>query len=223
MKPKAQTYGSSQPLSELLSGSEKCPECGSKDFTREEDILDVWFDSGVSFAAVLEARDNLSAPADLYLEGSDQHRGWFHSSLLASIGCRGVPPYKAVLTHGFVVDGKGKKMSKSFGNVIAPDKIIKQYGAEVLRLWVASEDYRDDIRISGEITKRLSEAYRRIRNTFRYILGNINDFDPERDMVEYRELTELDRYTLDRLTKAYRQGNGGLRELRVPYDISFGP
>ncbi len=188
-------------LSELLSGSEKCPECGEKDFTKEEDILDVWFDSGVSFAAVLEARDNLSAPAELYLEGSDQHRGWFHSSLLASIGCRGIAPYKAVLTHGFVVDGKGKKMSKSFGNVIAPDKIIDQYGAEVLRLWVASEDYRDDIRISGEITKRLSEAYRRIRNTFRYILGNLSDFDPETDLVEYAELTEIDRYTLDRLTK----------------------
>ena len=140
-------------------------------------------------------------PADLYLEGSDQHRGWFHSSLFASIGTRGIAPYKAVLTHGFVVDGSGRKMSKSLGNVIAPQEVIDKHGAEVLRLWVAGEDYHEDIRISEEILKRLSEAYRRIRNTFRYILGNLYDFDPEKDIVPYGDLTELDRLTLHRLAK----------------------
>ncbi len=177
----------------------KCPKCSSEDFKKEEDILDVWFDSGVSYAAVVERRENLRFPADLYLEGSDQHRGWFHSSLLASIGTRGVPPYKSVLTHGFVVDGSGRKMSKSVGNVIAPQQVMDKYGAEVLRLWVSAEDYRDDIRISDEILKRASEAYRRIRNTFRYILGNLHDFNPETDSVPYDKLEELDRLTLHRL------------------------
>lgn len=179
----------------------KCPKCSETDFAKEEDILDVWFDSGVSFAAVVEKREGLKFPADLYLEGSDQHRGWFHSSLLASIGTRSVPPYKAVLTHGFVVDGSGRKMSKSLGNVVAPQEVIGKYGAEVLRLWVSGEDYREDIRISEEILKRLAEAYRRIRNTFRFILGNLYDFDPERDSVRYEELEELDRLTLHRLTR----------------------
>ena len=179
----------------------KCPKCSETDFAKEEDILDVWFDSGVSFAAVVEKREGLQFPADLYLEGSDQHRGWFHSSLLASIGTRSVPPYKAVLTHGFVVDGSGRKMSKSLGNVVAPQEVIGKYGAEVLRLWVSGEDYREDIRISEEILKRLAEAYRRIRNTFRFILGNLYDFDPERDSVRYEELEELDRLTLHRLTR----------------------
>ena len=142
-------------LKELLPDGVKCPKCGATDFEREEDILDVWFDSGVSYAAVLEKRGNLKFPADLYLEGSDQHRGWFHSSLLASVGTRSTPPYKAVLTHGFVVDGEGRKMSKSLGNVIAPQEVINKYGAEVLRLWVAGEDYREDIRISEEIKEAL--------------------------------------------------------------------
>ncbi len=184
-----------------LAKSVKCPKCESQDLAKEEDILDVWFDSGVSFAAVLEKRENLKFPAELYLEGSDQHRGWFHSSLLASEGTRATPPYKAVLTHGFVVDGEGRKMSKSLGNVIAPQEVIGKYGAEVLRLWVAGEDYREDIRISEEILKRLSEAYRRIRNTFRFILGNLYDFDPQKDAVEYNDLEELDRLTLHRLMK----------------------
>ncbi len=187
-------------LRELPKGTGlRCPECGGTELKKEEDILDVWFDSGVSYAAVLEGRTNLKFPADLYLEGSDQHRGWFHSSLLTSIGTRNEPPYRAALTHGFVVDGKGKKMSKTQGNVIAPESIIKKYGAEVLRLWVAAEDYRDDIRVSEEILRRLSEGYRRIRNTFRYILGNLYDFDPEKDSVPYRDLGELERLTLHKL------------------------
>src|SRR3990172_7098127 len=186
---------------ELLPSGTKCMKCGSQDLEKEENILDVWFDSGTSFAGVLEKRHNLKMPADLYLEGSDQHRGWFHSSLFASIGTRGIAPYRAVLTHGFVVDGSGRKMSKSMGNVIAPQEVINKHGAEVLRLWVSAEDYHEDIRISEEILKRLSEAYRRIRNTFRYILGNLYDFDPSKDIVPYKDLTELDRLTLHRLAK----------------------
>ncbi len=177
-----------------------CDACGGTEFSKEGDILDVWFDSGVSFAAVLQNRDYLGGiPADLYLEGSDQHRGWFHSSLLAAVGVTGQAPYKSVLTHGFVVDGKGKKMSKSSGNVVAPEKVIKRYGAEILRLWVAAQDYRDDIRISDEILSRLVEAYRRIRNTFRFLLGNLSDFNPAADTVAYSELQEIDRYILHEL------------------------
>ena len=188
-------------LGELLpKGGVNCPKCKGTDFEKEEDILDVWFDSGVSFASVLEKNEGLSDVAELYLEGSDQHRGWFHSALLASVATRGRAPYKAVLTHGFVVDGKGKKMSKSQGNVMAPQEVIDRYGAEVLRLWVASEDYREDIRISEEILKRLSEAYRRIRNTMRFMLGNISGFDPAVDSVDYKDLTDLDRFALHRLT-----------------------
>jgi isoleucyl-tRNA synthetase len=165
------------------------------------DILDVWFDSGVSHAAVCEKRPNLKSPADMYLEGSDQHRGWFHSSLLASVGTRGRAPYHSVLTHGFVVDGEGRKMSKSTGNVILPEEVIKRYGAEILRLWVAAEDYRDDIRISEEILSRLSDAYRRIRNTCRFLLGNLYDFDPRKDLVPDSQLHDLDRWILLRLQK----------------------
>lgn len=183
----------------LMPQGTVCPKCSGKNFEKEMDILDVWFDSGVSHAAVLEANDKLSSPADLYLEGSDQHRGWFHSSLLESIGTRDRAPYKSVLTHGFVVDGNGRKMSKSVGNVVAPEDVIKKYGAEVLRLWVAAQDYRDDIRISGEILDRLAEAYRRIRNTSRYILGNINDFNPATDQVDYTQMPELDRWALHHL------------------------
>ncbi|HWI40620.1 MAG TPA: class I tRNA ligase family protein, partial [Verrucomicrobiae bacterium] len=138
-------------------------------------------------------------PADMYLEGSDQHRGWFHSSLLASVGTRGEAPYRSVLTHGFVVDGSGRKMSKSVGNVVAPEEVIKKYGAEILRLWVAAQDYRDDIRISQDILARLSEAYRRIRNTCRYILGNIHDFDPAAHSVPHADMPEIDRWALHQL------------------------
>lgn len=186
-------------VEKLLPAGTVCPTCGKSEFDKEMDILDVWFDSGVSHAAVLENRPELSSPADMYLEGSDQHRGWFHSSLLASVGTRGRAPYKTVLTHGFVVDGQGRKMSKSVGNVVAPEEVIKKYGAEILRLWVAAQDYRDDIRISQEILTRLSEAYRRIRNTCRYILGNIHDFDPALDMVSCEKMPEIDRWAMHQL------------------------
>jgi isoleucyl-tRNA synthetase len=183
----------------LLPEGTKCPKCGASSFEKEMDILDVWFDSGVSHAAVLEPNPKLASPADMYLEGSDQHRGWFHSSLLESVGTRGRAPYRNVLTHGFVVDGNGRKMSKSVGNVVAPEEVIKKYGAEILRLWVAAQDYRDDIRISPEILTRLSEAYRRIRNTSRYILGNIHDFDPAADSIEPAAMPEIDRWALHQL------------------------
>ena len=185
--------------SELLPKGTACPKCGKTEFNKETDILDVWFDSGVSHAAVLRERPELSWPADMYLEGSDQHRGWFHSSLLESIATVAESPYKTVLTHGFVVDGSGKKMSKSAGNVVAPQEVIKQYGAEILRLWVSAEDYKDDIRISKEILTRLAEAYRRIRNTCRFLLGNLYDFNPEKDAVADTELLEIDRWALHRL------------------------
>lgn len=184
---------------QLLPAMTKCPKCGGQGFRKETDILDVWFDSGVSFAAVLERDSGLSMPADMYLEGSDQHRGWFHSSLLASVGTREVAPYRSVLTHGFVVDKEGEKMSKSKGNVTVPADIIKKYGAEILRLWVVAEDYRGDIRISSEILDRLTESYRKIRNTFRYLLGNLYDFDAARDAVEHEGLEEIDKWILHRL------------------------
>ncbi|HWP92766.1 MAG TPA: isoleucine--tRNA ligase [Thermodesulfobacteriota bacterium] len=183
----------------LLPSGFKCPECGGKNFVKDKDILDVWFDSGVSFASVLEKSPELSMPADMYLEGSDQHRGWFHSSLLVSVGTRGTAPYKSVLTHGFVVDKEGEKMSKSKGNVIAPQDTIKKYGAEILRLWVTAEEYRNDIRISTEILDRLAESYRKIRNTFRYLLGNIYDFNPLKHQRAYKDLEEIDRWILHRL------------------------
>ena len=185
-----------RPLADFLGPEASCPKCGGRDFSKEEDILDVWFDSGVSYAAVLEDRPELAAPADLYLEGSDQHRGWFQSALLAAVGTRGTAPYRNVLTHGFVVDGQGKKMSKSLGNVIAPETIIKKYGAEILRLWAAAEDYRDDIKVSDAILGQLADAYRKIRNTLRFMLGNLYDFDPASQRVADAELPELDRWAL---------------------------
>lgn len=183
----------------LMPEGATCEECGSKEFSKDHNILDVWFDSGVSHAAVLSEREGLSRPADMYLEGSDQHRGWFHSSLLTGVGRTGHAPYKAVLTHGFVVDEHGRKMSKSVGNVVAPETIIKQYGADVLRLWVASADYRGDVSISDNIIKQLSDAYRRIRNTCRFMLGNFSDFDIARDLRPINTMSELDRFILDRL------------------------
>ncbi|MEW6068335.1 MAG: isoleucine--tRNA ligase [Nitrospirota bacterium] len=183
-------------VEELLPSGYKCKKCGSSSFSKEMDILDVWFDSGVSHAAVMESDERLSWPADMYLEGSDQHRGWFQSSLIASVGTRGKSPYRTVLTHGFVVDGQGKKMSKSLGNVIAPQEVIKANGAEILRLWVSAEDYKEDIRISKEILDRLTEAYRKIRNTCRFLLGNIYDFD---DKDYSKNLLEIDRWAMSRL------------------------
>jgi isoleucyl-tRNA synthetase len=199
----------SHPAEDFIGAKTVCQKCGAKDFAKEEDILDVWFDSGVSHAAVLEEREELSSPADLYLEGSDQHRGWFHSSLLASTGTRGRAPFKGVLTHGYVVDGQGRKMSKSVGNVVAPGEVIEKYGAEILRLWVASEDYRDDVKVSDEILKQVSDAYRKIRNTIRYFLSNLSDFQPEKHRVADSQLPEIDRWALakfEELKSKIRQG-----------------
>ncbi len=184
---------------ELLPEGVSCKKCGCTEFKKENDIMDVWFDSGVSHAAVVDQRPELHWPADLYLEGADQYRGWFQSSLLTSVAWRGKAPYKAVVTHGWVVDGEGRKMSKSLGNGILPPEIVEQYGADILRLWVASSDYHADIRISKEILKQLSDAYRKIRNTARFILGNLNDFDPDTDQVPVENMLPIDLWTLKKL------------------------
>jgi isoleucyl-tRNA synthetase len=191
-----------------------CPACGAGEFTKETDIMDVWFDSGSSHLAVLDEPEKwpeLHWPADLYLEGSDQHRGWFNSSLNTSVAVTGRAPYRAVLTHGFVVDENGRKMSKSLGNVVDPLKVIKQMGADILRLWVSSADYRGDLAVSQGILKQLTEAYRKIRNTCRFMMGNLYDFAPEKDAVPYEKMTELDRYAMlklhrliERVLAAYR-------------------
>ena len=199
-----------------LSAEEILPDgftcgCGCKEFTKESDIMDVWFDSGSSHFAVLEQRDNLTWPADLYLEGNDQYRGWFQSSLLTSVAVTGKAPYKTVLTHGMVVDGEGKKMSKSLGNGLDPMKLIQEYGADILRLWVASADYRSDVRISKDILKQMSEVYRKIRNTAKFILGNISDFDPAKDQVAFPDMPELDRWALITL-------NGLVEKVMSAYD-----
>ena len=191
----------SRDIKDFLPEGLVCPECKKgRAFTKGADILDVWFDSGVSSQAVLKKREELAGvPAALYLEGSDQHRGWFQSSLIPAMAIDGKPPFKSVLTHGFVVDGEGRKMSKSLGNVISPHDIIKDYGADILRLWVASSDYNEDIRISKEILTRLSEAYRKIRNTARFILSNLYDFDPDSDKVAYEKLRKIDQWLLSRM------------------------
>ena len=186
---------------QIVPAGTKCPKCGGTHFSKEKDIMDVWFDSGSSYATVLQNRDYLSFPADLYLEGADQYRGWFQSSLLTSVATQGTAPYKTVLTHGWVVDGEGRKMSKSLGNGIEPQEIIDQYGADILRLWVASSDYHADIRISKDILKQLSESYRKIRNTARYILGNLSDFDPSKDMVSVDELYPIDKWAIVKLNE----------------------
>lgn len=186
---------------EIIPAGTKCKKCGGTDFDKEKDIMDVWFDSGSSHVAVLKNRDYLTWPADLYLEGADQYRGWFQSSLLTSVATMGTAPYKAVLTHGWVVDGEGRKMSKSLGNGIDPQEVVDQYGADILRLWVASSDYHVDIRISKDILKQLSEAYRKIRNTARYILGNLNDFNPDKDSVELSSLLEIDKWAIYKLNE----------------------
>ena len=188
-----------RPIEDLVLPGTACGSCGGVEFDRETDILDVWFDSGVSFAAVVEADHGAQTVADLYLEGSDQHRGWFHSALLTSVATRNRAPYRAVLTHGFALDGEGRKMSKSMGNVVAPQDILKTYGADILRLWVAAEDYSDDVRISDEIMKRLADSYRRVRNTSRNLLANLADFDPSVNSVPFAEMAEIDRWILARL------------------------
>ena len=190
----------------IKSAAEILPEgtvcsCGCHSLTKEKDIMDVWFDSGSSHAAVCQERPELAWPADLYLEGVDQFRGWFQSSLLTSVATTGKAPYKAVCMNGWVVDGEGRKQSKSLGNGIEPAEIIREYGADILRLWVASVDYHSDVRISKEILKQLAEVYRKIRNTARYILGNLNGFDPEKDSVPVSEMPELDRWALNQCDK----------------------
>ncbi len=197
--------------SEFIPESVKC-DCGCGEFTKEYDIMDVWFDSGVSHTAVMEQHDGLTWPADLYLEGADQYRGWFQSSLLTSVVYKGCAPYKAVCTHGWVVDGEGKTMHKSLGNGIAPNEITDVYGADILRLWVASSDYHSDIRVSPAIIKQLSDAYKKIRNTARYILGNLGNgegFNPDTDCVSDDKLTELDKWALMRLDALIDKVNEG--------------
>ena len=190
-----------RPESELLPEGFKCPKCGSEDFRKETDILDVWFDSGSSCVAVLETRDNLRFPADVYLEGGDQYRGWFNSSLSCGIAAHDEAPYRQIITHGWVVDGEGKKQSKSLGNVTAPQEIINKSGAEILRLWAAAVDYTEDVRCSDEILSRVVDAYRKMRNTLRYALGNLDQFDPKTDSVSHDEMLEIDRWALVSLTE----------------------
>lgn len=196
---------------EILPAGTKCPACGHTHFRKEQDIMDVWFDSGSSHAAVLKTRANAQWPADMYSEGNDQYRGWFQSSLLTSVAAYGKAPYKTVLTHGMVVDGQGRKMSKSLGNGVDPLDIVKTNGADILRLWVVSSDYKADIRFSKEILKQVSESYRKIRNTARFILGNLTQFDPNKDMVPYDQMQEIDRWALGRL-------NGLIERVRKGYE-----
>ena len=201
-----------RPIEEFLPEGLTCAKCGDTRFEKEMNILDVWFDSGSSHEAVLSVRPELTWPSDLYLEGSDQHRGWFQSSLLLGLGTRGRAPYRQVVTHGFLLDTDGQKMSKSLGNAIAPQDVIKQSGADILRLWVSMSDYQEETRVSKEILARVAEAYRKIRNTLRYLLSNLYDFDPARDRVDRAQLEEVDQYILaryaevsQRILKAYEE------------------
>ena len=202
------TYGADawyeRATEEFIPEGLTCPSCGGTSFERERDILDVWFDSGSSHEAVLPFREDLTWPADIYLEGSDQHRGWFQSSLLVGLGTRGRPPFREVLTHGFLIDVDGRKMSKSIGNVIAPQEVIKESGAETLRLWVASSDFREELRVGKQILQRIVEAYRKIRNTCRYLLANLYDFDPATQQVPLARMQEVDRYALARYAEVAR-------------------
>ena len=192
---------------ELLPKDFVCPHCGKKHFRKEKDIMDVWFDSGVTWRAVVEKRSEQlgHTPVEMYLEGSDQHRGWFQSSLLTSMAVQGKAPYKSVLTHGFVFGEDGRKMSKSLGNYIRPDDIIKNYGADILRLWAASVDYRNDTKIGDNIIKQLAEIFKKTRNTARFLLGNIFDFDPAKDYVKYEDLKPIDKFALHKLNKVVEE------------------
>ena len=193
-------------LERLVPASVTCPECGQRDgLSFNEHVVDVWFESGVSHSAVLGHRDDLPWPSDIYLEGHDQYRGWFHSSLLVAVNDRDQAPYREVLTHGFTLDGAGHKMSKSLGNVISPIEVAEKRGAEILRMWVSMVDFLEDLRLSDEILDRVAEAYRKIRNTFRYLLGNLKDFDPAEDGVSYAEMGELDRWALQQLEALRRR------------------
>ena len=195
----------------MLPERTKCAKCGCTSFDKEKDIMDVWFDSGSSHTAVVRRRGYLKFPADLYLEGNDQYRGWFQSSLLTSVATMGTAPYKTVLTHGMILDMEKRKMSKSLGNGISPQEVIKQYGADVLRLWVASCDYQSDVNISFDILKQRSEAYRKVRNTARYILGNLFDFNPDTDMADFDTLLPIDKWALAKL-------NSLIDKVREAYD-----
>ncbi|MDD4773096.1 MAG: isoleucine--tRNA ligase [Eubacteriales bacterium] len=196
---------------EILSGSVVCPECGNSHFRKETDIMDVWFDSGSTHAAVLDQRPELHFPADIYLEGGDQYRGWFQSSMLTSIAAKGVAPYRSIITHGWTVDGEGKAMHKSAGNAVSPEEIIRDWGADILRLWVSSVDYTNDVKISKDILRQLSEVYRKIRNTVRILLANLSDYNPETDAVELSELYDIDKWALSRL-------NLLVKDVRESYD-----
>ncbi len=187
--------------SELIPGGTRCKKCGAQDFQKEMDILDVWFDSGATNLIVLSEKRGLNWPADMFLEGSDQHRGWFNASLMLAVAQRGRAPYKTVVTHGWTLDEQGRAMHKSLGNVISPDEITDKYGADVLRLWVASSDYTEDVRLGPEILQRLVDAYRKIRNTFRFMLANLYDFDPDTDSVPYDELLPVDKYMLHKYSQ----------------------
>lgn len=189
---------------ETFVGDRKCADCGGAEFKRSGDILDVWFDSGVCHTSVQEKEEGLENPADIYLEGSDQHRGWFQTSLLSSMAAYGTTPYKALITHGFVNDAQGLKMSKSKGNTVDPAKVIDQYGAEILRLWVAYEDYGQDVSVSDEMFKQVSDTYRRIRNTMRFLLGNLDGFDPSKDKVAVKDMSALDQWALHRLNETIK-------------------
>ena len=200
---------------EILPEDYRCPHCGGSEFTKEKDIMDVWFDSGTTHMGVLNESRGLKWPADLYLEGNDQYRGWVQSSLLTAVAWRGEAPYRAVCTHGWVVDGEGKKMSKSLGNTIDPQDIIDQFGADLLRLWVCSSDYHADVRISYDYLKQLSEGYRKIRNTARYILGNLYDFNPNTDCVPFEQLQEIDKWAVADLENLVAQ----VREAYEAFDF----
>ena len=202
---------------ELLPEGTVCPKCGCSRFTKEKDIMDVWFDSGSTHAAVLDQRPELSFPADVYLEGGDQYRGWFQSSMLTSIAAKGCAPYRQIITHGWTVDGEGKAMHKSAGNAVAPDEIIRDYGADILRLWVSSVDYTNDVKISKDILRQLSDVYRKIRNTVRILIANLGDFDPDTDSLPVSELHEIDRWILSRYNQLVKNVNDAYNRYEFHY------